>query len=268
MTEQTKCPISEVSMESVFEETILQKYKVTYYFCKECGLLKTEKPFWLSEAYSEAIGDTDTGVLMRNIVNSDWLEVLLKSLFIEKGKFLDVAGGYGLLTRLMRDKGFDCYTTDKFCQNLFAKTFEPDTYFKADALFAFEVFEHIDNPLEFLHTLFEKYSCKTIIFSTKTFSDTIPSRDWWYYSFEDGRHITFYQPKTLSRLAERLGCKFYMINPDLHIITDKQLSAFSRLLIFNKHIWRLYSFYIRRKRKGLSKMLDDHLVMQKRFNKG
>ena len=157
MTEQTKCPISEVSMESVFEETILQKYKVTYYFCKECGLLKTEKPFWLNEAYSEAIGDTDTGVLMRNIVNSDWLEVLLESLFIEKGKFLDVAGGYGLLTRLMRDKGFDCYTTDKFCQNLFAKTFEPDAYFKADALFAFEVFEHIDNPLEFLHTLFEKY---------------------------------------------------------------------------------------------------------------
>ncbi|MDM9385349.1 methyltransferase domain-containing protein [Chlorogloeopsis sp. ULAP01] len=87
-------------------------------------------------------------------------------MFNGKGKFLDVSGGYGLLTRLMRDIGFDCYTTDKYCQNLFAKAFEPTDKFEADALFAFEVLEHIENPLKFLSKIFMKSGCKTLIFST------------------------------------------------------------------------------------------------------
>ncbi|MDM9385348.1 hypothetical protein QUB80_32355 [Chlorogloeopsis sp. ULAP01] len=42
---------------------------MTYYFCEESGLLKTEKPYWLDEAYQEAIADTDTGLVRRNISN-------------------------------------------------------------------------------------------------------------------------------------------------------------------------------------------------------
>ena len=108
MTEQIKCPISGSSMEPVFSETICGRHKVTYFYCKECGLLKTEKPYWLDEAYHEAIADTDTGLVNRNICNSNVLEVILSCLSIDKGTFLDVGGGYGLLTRLMRDKILDC----------------------------------------------------------------------------------------------------------------------------------------------------------------
>ena len=252
-------------MEPVFSETILGRHEVTYYYCKECGLLKTEKPYWLDEAYHEAIADTDTGLVNRNICNSNILEVILSCLSIDKGTFLDVGGGYGLLTRLMRDKGFDCYTTDKYCHNLFAKTFEPSTHFEADALFGFEILEHIENPLQFLQTVFKDYRCKTMIFSILTFANTIPSKDWWYYSFEVGQHITFYQPRTLSLLAERLECKYYRINSDLHIITDIEIPRISRLLLFNKYLRKLYSIVIRRKRKGLSKTWDDHLKVTESF---
>jgi hypothetical protein len=256
------CPISGKPIEPSFTATILKKHKVTYYYSKESGLLKTEKPYWLDEAYQEAIDNTDTGILNRNIVNSAWLELILECLLIEKGKFVDVAGGYGLLTRLMRDKGFDCYTIDKFCQNLFAKTFEPNTHFKADALFAFEVLEHIEDPLQFLRTIFNQYRCKTIIFSTLTFTHNIPAKDWWYYSFESGKHVTFYQPRTLSLLADHLRCKYYMIDSGIHIITDIAIPRINRIILSNKHIRRLYSIYVQKKRKGLSKTEDDHLKIK------
>jgi hypothetical protein len=262
---QINCPISGKPMESVFSATVLRKHKVTYYYCEECGLLKTEKPYWLDEAYQEAISDTDTGLVSRNVANSALLEVILAGLSIEKGKFLDVAGGYGLLTRLMRDKGFDCYTTDKYCRNLFAKTFEPSPQFAADALFAFEVLEHVEDPLQFLGEVFNQYSCKTMIFSTLTFAYPIPSKDWWYYSFESGQHITFYQPRTLSLLAKRLERNYYMLTPALHIITCIDIPSISRLILFNKYFRKLYSIYVGCKRIRLSKTWDDHLKMKERL---
>lgn len=262
-----KCPISGESMEPVFVQTVLGKYTVTYYYCHKSGLLKTEKPYWLDEAYAEAIGDTDTGLVRRNIDNSNMLEAVLCLLNVQHGKFLDVAGGYGLLARLLRDKGFDCYTNDKYCKNLFTKSFEPSDNFKADALFAFEVLEHIEDPLSFVEESFRSYECRTLIFSTLTFDGKVPSEDWWYYSFEGGQHITFYQPRTLLLIASLLGCKYYMINPSLHIITDKSIGGIRRKLIFNEGFRNFFGMYIRRKRRGLSKTWADHMKMKAKLKR-
>lgn len=246
-------------MVPVFSGTILRKYRIQYYYCEESGLLQTEKPYWLEEAYQQAIALTDTGIAARNIRNSVILETILTCLGLENGKFVDVAGGYGLLTRLMRDKGFDCYSTDKYCQNLFAKPFEPDSALKPEAIFAFEVLEHIEDPLQFFEDVFGRYGCRTVIFSTLTFTGAIPSKDWWYYSFETGQHIAFYRPSTLSLLASRVGCRYYMLHPGIHIITPIQLTAITRALLLNRYVRRVYSLYVRLRRKGLSKTLDDHL---------
>jgi hypothetical protein len=159
----------------------------------------------------------------------------------------------------MRDKGFDFYTTDKYCPNLFAKHFEPEINFKAEALCAFEILEHIENPKEFLEEIFEKYSCKNLIFSTLTFNhNKIPSNNWWYYSFETGQHITFYQPRTLDKLANSLGLNYYMLSQGLHIITDRKLSSIEKLIIFNSRVNSIYTKFIRRKRRGFSKTWEDH----------
>jgi Methyltransferase domain len=258
-----ECPILGKPMQPVFSETVLGKYLATYYYCEDSGILKTETPYWLNEAYQDAIADTDTGIAMRNIAVSSFLERILYHLFSQQSQFLDVSGGYGLLTRLLRDKGFDCYTTDKYCKNLFAQAFEPAPGFKADALFAFEVLEHLEDPLQFLKEIFAKYDCKTLIFSTLTFSQ-IPPKDWYYYSFETGQHITFYQPRTLALLAEAFGCHYYMISADMHMITDINLSSVDQLLLFNPYLRKLYTLYVRWKRKGLSRNWDDYLLLKER----
>jgi Methyltransferase domain len=257
--DEMKCPVCRKGMESAFSAKVLRRHDVTYYYCAACGLVRTEKPYWLAEAYLDAISAADTGLLSRNLVNGTLLEVILELLSMEKGRFLDVAGGYGLLTRLMRDKGFDCYTTDKYCQNLFAKGFEPDPHFVADVLFAFEVLEHIEEPLQFLGDLFNQYGCRTIIFSTVTFSYPVPSKDWWYYMFETGQHVTFYQPRTLSLLAKQLDCKYYKLAADLHIVTEVDIPRISRMVLSSRYFRKLYSIYVGRKRKGQSKTWDDHL---------
>lgn len=259
---QIRCPISNKPMEHVFSETVLGKHLVKYFYCDESGLLKTEPPYWLEEAYQDAIADTDTGLVARNISNSGMLEAVLECLGIRDGKLLDVAGGYGLLARLMRDKGFDCYTTDKYCKNLFAKSFEPNAGFQADAMFAFEVLEHIEDPMQFLSEIFEAYGCQTILFSTLVFNQRVPPRDWWYYSFEGGQHISFYQARTLEMLADRLKCNYFMLSPALHLITDRTLTKTSRVILSSNRFRKLYSYYARFKRRGKSKTWDDHLKMK------
>jgi hypothetical protein len=187
---------------------VLGKYPVQYLYSAESGLLTTEEAYWLEEAYSSAIASTDTGLVQRNIDNAQALEPVIHLLGLDNGKVLDLAGGYGLLTRLLRDRGFDCYTTDQYCKNIMAEGFEPGSDFKADLLFAFEVLEHLKDPLAFLRQGFDRFACRSIIFSTLTFDGEIPGVDWWYYAFETGQHISFYQPRTLELMASKLGCNY------------------------------------------------------------
>src|ERR1019366_9454449 len=142
----------------LFTKKILNKYDVKYYRCNDTGFIQIEDPFWLNEAYSSVITKLDIGLPYRNIILSERVSKLLATQFNYKGIFLDYAGGYGLFTRLMRDKGFNFYNTDKYCQNLFAEYFDladlPDeTTF--ELVSAFEVFEHLVNPIEEIKVILE-----------------------------------------------------------------------------------------------------------------
>jgi len=260
MTE--KCPVCGNEMILAFSETLMKKYPVEYLYCGTCGLLKTEKPYWLQEAYQQAIAACDTGQLQRNIANSRMAEAMLHCLFRGKGKFLDVAGGYGILTRLLRDMGFDCYSMDPYCQNLFAAAFEPEAGFRANALFAFEVLEHCENPREFLKNLFAAYSCKTILISTLTFSGAIPPKSWWYYAFETGQHISFFQPRTIAFLAGALGCRYYRLGPEWHLIADKRLPGMARMVLTWRLPRKLFSLSRHWRRRRMSRTWSDHLMLK------
>ena len=76
-----KCSICQNISKHIFTGKLLNKYDVKYYHCKECGFMQTEEPFWMEEAYDDAINDTDIGLLSRNIHLSKKTKIIIHSLF-------------------------------------------------------------------------------------------------------------------------------------------------------------------------------------------
>lgn len=259
------CPICLSERDICFKSTVLNKYSVNYLYCNNCGFLQTEQPHWLEEAYSSAIADADTGLVARNIAISKKLACIIFFLFGKEGKYLDVAGGYGMLTRLMRDIGFDFYWSDLYCTNILARGFELSANEKyLNTITAFEVLEHVYNPIEFIHNSLNEFNTSTIIFSTELFQGNPPNPDnWWYYTLETGQHISFYQLRTLQFIADKLSLNLYS-NKNIHMFTDKYKPK--------KIIWELMTsrfsnvLYKYVKKQMKSKTFSDHKLTLSKYN--
>lgn len=226
---------------------LLNKHRVQYFQCNACGFLQTEEPHWLNEAYCEVIAHTDVGLVSRNLTFSQVTQSLISVFFDSGGKFLDYGGGYGLLVRMMRDKGFDFYWYDKWCDNLFAKAFEASEAGTEafELVTAFEVFEHLIHPLDEVREML-RFS-KNILFSTALLpAQAPPLGEWPYYSLEQGQHVSFYTRSSLSALAKRLDANLYSDGRLLHLFTEKRISSFFFKLvslypmarILSCHRWR------------------------------
>lgn len=81
----------------IFRNIILNKYEITYYQCPNCKLIYTEPPYWISEAYQDAIVDTDTGLLGRNVRFSILANTLIRKFYHAEGTFLDYGGDMACL---------------------------------------------------------------------------------------------------------------------------------------------------------------------------
>ncbi len=234
----TNCKVCTSETRLVFKHQVLDQFEATYYACSNCGYLFIDNPTWLDLAYSDAIASTDTGLVARNLDISRKLTLILYWLFGERGqgRYVDVAGGYGMLTRLMRDTGIPFHWMDKYCQNSLSVGFDL-TESEAENILgitAMEVMEHVEDPFDFIRSNLEKYNCDTLIFTTELYSDDPPSPEsWWYYSFETGQHIGFFQKKTFQFIANHLGLNFYT-HKGIHILTKRNLSMFLMRMALSK----------------------------------
>lgn len=233
------CKICGQESKAAFSHLILKKYTVTYFSCSHCGFMQTEDTYWLQEAYENALNLEDTGILVRNERLRDACTLLFTNQFNPNAKYIDYAGGYGVFTRMMRDIGFHFYWVDKYATNLLARGFEhvPNTSY--EAITAFEVFEHLVQPMDELKEMLE-YS-DTIVFSTVLLPEAIPAENWWYYAFDHGQHIAFYQKKTLEYIAQQLNLHFYTNGTHFHMLSKKSMSP-----------W-LFTWYYKAAKYGMAK---------------
>jgi len=201
-----ECKICSEKTELFARNTILGKYDVDYFRCRGCGFIQTEEPFWLEDAYSEAITSTDVGLVSRNIDLARVTATLITLINKGNGRFLDYGGGYGLLTRMMRDYGYNFHWHDKHCQNIFARSFEDDGESSYDLLTAYEVIEHLVSPLDELVTMRKR--APVILLTTNLLpADQPKPGHWWYYGLDHGQHISIFTKESLRIAAEKIGLK-------------------------------------------------------------
>lgn len=261
------CPICAMRMEFCFIAKVLRKYSGQFEVCNNCGFLRAHAPYWLDEAYSQAITAADTGLLMRNITLAWKLCAVLYWILNERGEgvYLDAAGGYGLLTRLMRDFGFDFHWSDKYCQNFAAVGFEyKPSKGPCRGVTAMEVFEHLTDPVAFIKETLEFSGAQTLIFTTELYEGAPPRPEvWWYYTFSTGQHIGFFQRRTLAMLGQKLGLHFASAN-GLHIFSKEAINERLLRVVTSRFVSFLAPWLVRR-RLG-SKTINDHLSLLQRID--
>lgn len=242
-----ECAVCNAANEIFAEGIILGKHRTNYYRCVNCGFIQTGPPIWQPEAYSAAITSSDIGMLGRNNHHAGLVKALLWAFFRPERRFLDYGGGYGILVRLMRDKGFDFHRHDKYCANLFAQGF--DVSGPGQDLFelvtAFEFLEHVHDPRVEIANLLA-YS-DNLFMSTELLADPPPLPErWWYYGLEHGQHVSFHTHRSLSLLAEHFGLRLYSARGTYHLLTRKELSPFLYRSIFRKKVCAAINNFYRR----------------------
>ena len=230
-----ECRVCAGSSRFVFEQEVLA-YKIGYFDCPHCGYLQTETPYWLNEAYVSAINDADTGILKRNQQNVGKVIVTLLSLGVLKGTVVDYASGYGILVRLLRDAGVNALWTDKYCENLLARGFEAKSN-RCDLLTAFEVFEHLVEPVSELRAMLAE--APAVLLSTELIrSEQAPPTDWWYFGKDHGQHVGFFRVRTLQTMARMLGCHYDTDGRSIHLFSSHAIPRTWRPLAARSNWWR------------------------------
>jgi len=260
------CKICANIVMPAFRKKVLHKYDVQYYICNKCMFMQTDDPFWLTEAYSDAINATDLGLISRNKIFTELVSLQLRLIGGHKSKYLDYGGGYGMFVRMMRDSGYDFYCYDQYCENIFSKNFMHDdpaiTSEHYQAITAFEVFEHLEHPISEIEKLLAHTD--TILFSTElTSSCTGNIEDWWYVMPEHGQHIAFYHRKTLEFISKKYKLNLYTNNRTLHMLTKHSVNPLYYKFASSYVFTRMFNTFFNKK----SLLAEDYsLSLQQNFS--
>lgn len=250
------------SLSEKFGSAVIFNNSVSYFECPICGYIQTEKPYWLEKAYHSTMNLTDTGIIKRNLDNLRNVLAVISMIGITNDHHVvDFGAGYGVLVRMLRDKGINAFWNDPFCENLFARGFEYESQNNVKLVTSFETFEHFEDPcLEFSHL---KSISSNILISTLLAPEPAPSfSKWWYYGQEHGQHIGFFRLKTLEYLATKHKMNLISIGNFLHFFSKRKYSKTNLLL----RIQMSKQFNLHFLRNLKSKTLVDHNYLSGKDN--
>ena len=263
------CRLCGAQSRLVSVQQVLYRYPVCYYQCPECDLLQTQRPYWLDEAYNAALSALDTGAISRTRLCTDLTRALAAVLRINPNDpCIDFGGGHGILTRAMRDHGYDFRWHDKYAQNHFARRFEADPGQRHALLTCFEVWEHLADVGRDLPVFFSPGHEYLLI---STYLHHGHRDNWWYYSCESGQHVAFFSDRTMRFVARRFGyeaviCQRYTLFHKPGLLTGWRRSAAQALLRRAKpqRNSRIVGVILSVSRPHKSRTWDDHVELMAR----
>lgn len=217
--ENSNCRLCGGETAITFKKMLLQRHEVSFLKCQRCFSLQTETPYWLEEAYADDRPLSDCGMVARTIDLCSKTDLILSTLNVgNHSPCVDVGGSLGLFSRMMRDRGYNFYRSDKYSRNFYVPFHDAteNGIVQASVATSFEVLEHLPNPQQDLHSTFA-LSPDVVLATTMVYEDQ-PS-DWWYYAPDIGQHVFFYSPKALQAIA---ACY------DMHLISSAGLHLFCR----------------------------------------
>ncbi|WP_433652924.1 class I SAM-dependent methyltransferase [Micromonospora zamorensis] len=227
---RTACRVCDSEMGDFGNGIVLGDVDVRYGRCAGCGLVAALDPDWLDRAYTEEINALDVGRLRRCLMMSDIVAFVLRGMGGQDVRCLDWAGGYGVLTRLLRDRGYDFHHHEPLAPNVFAKgvTASPDDG-RYGLITAIEVLEHLVDPANELAAV--AASTDLLLATTEPIPSPTPKPDeWWYYSPDTGQHVTFYTHQSLQQLGRKLGYRV-LCGSFVHLFYRGKLPATARLAV-------------------------------------
>lgn len=224
------CPLCSASATEVARQLLLRRHEVAYFQCPGCDLLFTEKPYWLTEAYAQAISRLDTGAITRNQLSAQL--TLIVSIVARLGRdavALDFGGGHGVFVRMMRDLGLDFRWYDKHATNEYAVGFEGSPQEPHELLTAFEVVEHLADVRADLDVLFAARPTVVLI-GTLLHEGHQPG--WWYYLLDSGQHVSFFSRRTMEHISRIYGYRAFIGSDHTFFVrSDHRLGAVRAALL-------------------------------------
>lgn len=197
------CRLCGATAQRLFVAEVLSRYPVGYFHCSNCDLIQTQQPFWLEEAYGSALSVFDTGAVARDRMATELTLATARLLKVGRdASCLDYGGGHGVLTRGMRDAGYDFRWHDKYANNVYARGFEGDPGVRQALLTCFEVWEHLPDAGVDLEQLFRPGHDAVLV---STVLHRGHRENWWYYCPEAGQHVAFFSARTMQFVARRFG---------------------------------------------------------------
>lgn len=199
--------------------TVSAKF-VEYYRCKNCGsIMCPEMLEWSSERLGEEVYNEEYVKYDPEYVSirpTNWANSL-ENLKYKSITHLDYGSGSGIMSNLLKEKGWKSTAYDPFSNNI-----KPTK--KYNFITAIEVIEH-STDVEATIKDMQQYLARdgVILFST-LLAEKDFDIDWWYIMPRNG-HICFPSKVAMVNIAKRNGLFFASLDQGVHILQTSRSAA-------------------------------------------